>query len=262
LARLIGRQLGKRGMHVIEWISGWLKQIIMIILIATFVDLLLPNTVLQRYVKVVVGMLILLTILSPITALLKEDLGFQRAQATMEAFERSSDRSAKEAGAKSMQTIIRDGEKIKSIHEKQSLRFVENRLGQMVKESIESRFSQPVHSVDVSTELDDEGNPKIKLMRIVLMQTVKQDSSASADSASEGDRSMTPVRPIQPIEPVSIQIEITGGTEADRQKTAASRPVMTEQMESTKQDITEMILQDWRISHSQLNVIYDLEIRH
>lgn len=61
------------------WLSGWLRDIVLIILLATFVDLLIPNNSLQRYVKVVVSLIILLTILSPVISFLKEDRAVNQA---------------------------------------------------------------------------------------------------------------------------------------------------------------------------------------
>lgn len=55
------------------WLSSWLRELIMIVLLATFVDMLLPNRSMERYVKLVLSLLILLTLLSPITKLLKSD---------------------------------------------------------------------------------------------------------------------------------------------------------------------------------------------
>ncbi|MDT2265204.1 stage III sporulation protein AF [Paenibacillus larvae] len=56
-----------------EWLSGWLKTVITIILLATFVDLLLPSTKLQRYVKTVMSLFILLALLSPVMQLLQRN---------------------------------------------------------------------------------------------------------------------------------------------------------------------------------------------
>ncbi|WP_458460738.1 stage III sporulation protein AF, partial [Paenibacillus sp.] len=55
------------------WLSNWLQELIMIVLLATFVDMLLPNRSMERYVKLVLSLLILLTLLSPITKLLRSD---------------------------------------------------------------------------------------------------------------------------------------------------------------------------------------------
>lgn len=52
-----------------DWLGGWLKAIIMVIMLATFVDLLLPSSKMQRYVKTVVSLFVLLTLLSPVMQL-------------------------------------------------------------------------------------------------------------------------------------------------------------------------------------------------
>jgi stage III sporulation protein AF len=50
---------------MIALISGWVKNIILIVLFATFLELLLPTSSLQRFVRVIMGLLIMLTILNP-----------------------------------------------------------------------------------------------------------------------------------------------------------------------------------------------------
>ena len=59
---------------MMEWLSQWLERIIILVLLATFLDMLLPNTPLQRYVKLVMGLLILLAIITPIMQMFQNDL--------------------------------------------------------------------------------------------------------------------------------------------------------------------------------------------
>ncbi|MCX7781027.1 MAG: stage III sporulation protein AF [Negativicutes bacterium] len=47
-------------------ITGWIKNIILIVLFASFMELLLPNSSLQRFVRVIMGLLIMLAILNPV----------------------------------------------------------------------------------------------------------------------------------------------------------------------------------------------------
>jgi stage III sporulation protein AF len=49
-----------------EFLTGWIANIIMFILLATIVDMLLPNSNLQRYAKMVTGLLLIVIILTPI----------------------------------------------------------------------------------------------------------------------------------------------------------------------------------------------------
>ncbi|WP_096434709.1 stage III sporulation protein AF [Alteribacter populi] len=54
---------------VIEWVTN----IIMLILFAAILELLLPNSSLQRYVKLVVGLMVLMVMIQPILSVFKTD---------------------------------------------------------------------------------------------------------------------------------------------------------------------------------------------
>ncbi|MDF2964171.1 MAG: hypothetical protein K0S39_5906, partial [Paenibacillus sp.] len=56
-----------------DWLGSWLKSIILVILLATFVDILLPNQTMQRYVKTVMSLFILLTLLQPLFSLFQKN---------------------------------------------------------------------------------------------------------------------------------------------------------------------------------------------
>lgn len=51
---------------MIEWISRWAEQIVVAVIIATVIEMILPNGNNKKYVKVVIGVYILFTIISPI----------------------------------------------------------------------------------------------------------------------------------------------------------------------------------------------------
>lgn len=56
-----------------QFLTEWINNIILLILLATILELLLPNSSLQRYVKMVVGLLLLAMILNPLFSLLSKD---------------------------------------------------------------------------------------------------------------------------------------------------------------------------------------------
>lgn len=56
-----------------SWLGDWLREIILVVLLASFVELLLPSKSMERYARLVLSLLILLTMLSPIVSLLKGD---------------------------------------------------------------------------------------------------------------------------------------------------------------------------------------------
>lgn len=51
---------------MISELTVWIKNIILVVLFASFLDLLLPNSSMQRFIKVIVGLFIMLAILNPI----------------------------------------------------------------------------------------------------------------------------------------------------------------------------------------------------
>ncbi|MDU5950183.1 MAG: stage III sporulation protein AF, partial [Paenibacillus macerans] len=92
-----------------NWLAEWLKEIIFIVLIAVFVDLLLPNRAMERYVKLVVSLLILLTLISPVMRFLSSD-----AKKELEtAFSESIEGLENEAAGQSTEAILRQGEELR-----------------------------------------------------------------------------------------------------------------------------------------------------
>ncbi|RAK22336.1 stage III sporulation protein AF [Anoxybacillus vitaminiphilus] len=57
-----------------SFIVEWVTNIIIFILLAIVIDLLLPSTNLQKYVKMVIGLILLLIMLSPILKIFKVDV--------------------------------------------------------------------------------------------------------------------------------------------------------------------------------------------
>ena len=51
---------------MIEWMSTWAEQIIVAVIIGTIIEMILPNGKNKKYVKTIIGVYILFTIISPI----------------------------------------------------------------------------------------------------------------------------------------------------------------------------------------------------
>lgn len=129
------------------WLSNWLQELIMIVLLATFVDMLLPNRSMERYVKLVLSLLILLTLLSPITKLLKSDpvAELKRAMTAME--------SPSEGNA-TLEQILAQGERLQLNEQEQSLAWTAKELAKVMKDQIEQSTGERVQSVEVKLLMD------------------------------------------------------------------------------------------------------------
>jgi len=57
----------------LEFITGWVTNIILFVLLATVIDMLLPSSAMQKYAKMTIGLLLIAVILSPILELFNKD---------------------------------------------------------------------------------------------------------------------------------------------------------------------------------------------
>ena len=56
---------------MVSEISAWVKSIVMVVLFATFLELLLPTSSMQRFIRVIMGLFIMLAIMNPLITILQ-----------------------------------------------------------------------------------------------------------------------------------------------------------------------------------------------
>lgn len=162
------------------WLSGWLRDIVLIILVATFVDLLIPNNSLQRYVKVVVSLIILLTILSPVISFINEERAINQALEQV---------TSKKDGAQALNLILSNGAKLKGKIDKTSTQLAEQQMEKMMKEQLEKSLSLRVREVSVTIVEDLSEAPSIQQIQIVLYSDAGfEDQPPSTDQAVKVDK--------------------------------------------------------------------------
>lgn len=82
---------------MVNWLSNWAQGIIVAVVIATLIELILPNGSSKKYVKVVIGIYILFTIISPIIK--KDDFDINEVLDTKK-YEQELAKNDKKIGAK------------------------------------------------------------------------------------------------------------------------------------------------------------------
>jgi|GEM_PF-1135154 len=250
------------------WLSSWLRELIMIVLLATFVDMLLPNRSMERYVKLVLSLLILLTLLSPITKLLKSDPVGELKRA-MTAMDSPSDGNA------TLEQILAQGRRLQSNEQEQSLQWTAKELANVMKGQIEETTGERVQSVEVrlamnttKPETDLASSVELPVIQYVLVEmtgeaaarkvspnTDQQEATATTtpifDSDPESQTTESP--PVQgpieigQIEVPDVQIEVNSGSKSESSmgngntgepqngQEADSTPVSGEQAETNSQ---------------------------
>ncbi|MCF7753281.1 stage III sporulation protein AF [Paenibacillus xylanexedens] len=234
------------------WLSNWLQELIMIVLLATFVDMLLPNRSMERYVKLVLSLLILLTLLSPITKLLKSDpVGeLKRAMSAMDA---PADGNA------TLEQILAQGKRLQSNEQEQSLQWTAKELANVMKGQIEETTGAKVRSVEVQltmskyeTEMEAASSVELPVIQRVLVEMAgegaggevkagQQEIAANTkpifgtNTESEKDETHQIQQPIQigQIEVPDVQIDVSRGQRDENE--ASSEPVIGDQADEIKQ---------------------------
>jgi stage III sporulation protein AF len=59
-----------------EILRGIIRNIVIIIVLATFLEMLLPSSTMKKYVKLVIGLFIIVTILAPVLSLINQNYSF------------------------------------------------------------------------------------------------------------------------------------------------------------------------------------------
>ncbi|MFK7697196.1 stage III sporulation protein AF [Paenibacillus sp. HJGM_3] len=243
---------------MIAWLSDWLKQIIIVILLAAFVDLLLPNNALQRYVRTVLGLFILLTLLSPLFTLFQKSLDTRAMLASVEQLPALMDGKGQTGTAvmKPLDAVLEEAGKLKAANEQQTKELVQARVAEEVKSSLETVPGVRVKSVQVDIQTDNNGKPELRIVQAILYPI---DGAAGTASDPSQHASGTQGRGMAPVAPVQIQVQV-GVTEAGNAVSSASRP-LTEAELQAKSQLYELLTQQWQLKRNQIQLNYESEQR-
>ncbi|MBW7458602.1 stage III sporulation protein AF, partial [Paenibacillus sepulcri] len=119
---------------MLTWLASWLQQIIAVVLLAGFIDLLLPNQTMQRYVRLVAGLIILLTILTPILNLLQGDFSTRLDQNMQNWFK--SEPAKGELRMPTLQDIERDADALRIKQQASVATLTEKQLAEAMRAQI------------------------------------------------------------------------------------------------------------------------------
>lgn len=248
-----------------EWLGGWLKEIVFVVLLAGFIDLLLPNRSFERYVRLVVSLLILLTLMSPIVKLLGGDPAQKLHMALLRTTE-SLDPS-KQNGSDTSQ-ILQQGLALRKKQEAELLQRAGVEVGREMKQQIESKTGAQVQRVEVTLAVDnsskEEGQnaalsaekPEIRRVEVFMNGAIKSpETSLPADGKELNTEISVPA--IKRVDKVNIQIEEQTSHESRTSnnnhpdRTGTTNPAGGQDIETL---IMEQLTKDWGISRSMVKI--------
>jgi stage III sporulation protein AF len=225
---------------VMVWLNAWIKELILIILLAAFTDLLLPNHALQRYVRTVIGLFILLVLLSPIYELFHHRWSPEQWTKAVLA-----DTVANETQMQPLSEIVKRSNQLKEANQKQAKLILEQQLEVSMKAGIESQNHVSVKHLQVSTRMDDNGKPSIEQVQVVLAEE-KQAMKANAVP----DQSPKPfISAMKPVSPVTIDLHSDAGHTSETVNSTVNEP-----LNPLHDQVKQYIAHEWQIKMNQIHV--------
>ncbi|MFZ7945193.1 MULTISPECIES: stage III sporulation protein AF [Bacillaceae] len=146
-----------------EFLKEWVTNIILFILLATVIDMLLPNSSMQKYTKMVTGLLLIAIILTPIFKLISKD--FESALGSISKYQPASE--------KNMKNVIDSKKKeIQASTDAYILKELTVQLKKDVKEELMEQYGLEIETIDLAiNEKSDQAFPEnLQKVTVLLKQ--------------------------------------------------------------------------------------------
>lgn len=236
---------------MIAWIREWLTQVILIILLASFAELLLPSQAMQRYVRVVVSLFLLLTLLTPVFELFTRQWDAEQvlAEAQTAGFENSRSGMPDKAQPvlAPLAAVLDDAEKLKSEQVKEAQRLAEEKLGQEMKAGLARSAGIQARELAVTLEVDKTGSPVIGSVRVVLSHKEETPSSEAEEKSK-----VKPVT-VEAVKPVTVTTEHAAGAPSASPKSGVEG---TAEANEARARCVSYMEKEWQVPRERLAVTF------
>ncbi|BCG60095.1 stage III sporulation protein AF [Paenibacillus sp. URB8-2] len=243
-----------------SWLGGWLREIIMIVLLASFVELLLPSKSMERYARLVLSLLVLLTMLSPIVSLMKGDAASELSL----AFRRSDGGGPGLSNAEDaeLRRILADGKKLAAGGRDQSLKLAAQQIAGQMREQIAGETGQRGANVTVTlalaNEAGDNAMPVITAVVVTLPAGSAEQSDAPQGSGSGGS---VPIS-VLPVDDIKVDLgegenglKETGESSGPAEPAAAVAGVDEGSGGADAKAVTALLEKNWSLDPAKIKVL-------
>ncbi|MGD6873601.1 stage III sporulation protein AF [Sutcliffiella horikoshii] len=204
-----------------SYLTEWITSIILFILLATVVEMLLPSSSMQKYTKLVIGLLLIVVILTPILKLLSTDMD--------ELFAKMTTHSSYTSKENTENLIEMKKKEIQASH----AAYILNKAAVLMKEDVEEELRESygvtvkdlkivVKNEDQLTEIPIEENIEsvvilleqaeetaIQVVKPVQIDTSRQ--KEPAPSSREEGKIATFLADRWQLQPTNISVAVEGG---------------------------------------------------
>jgi stage III sporulation protein AF len=231
-------------MDLIKALSGWLQQIVAVVLLAGLVDLMLPNRTMQRYVRLVAGLIILLTVAGPLLQWIRSDVT-DRLAAGLDAF----DRRFAATGAE-LARIEEAGRKWRERGNQQSLALAAEQLEYAIGEDVRQLAGREAEAVKAVLRQQPDGSIVVQSVEITLTDRTDRTEASREEAADDAGIKPDRIGLIQPVEPVMpVVVDAVESAQQRRQVTGFTDPDPVE-----RQRIVSLVSAKYGIAENRIRV--------
>lgn len=227
-----------------QYLASWIEQLILLVLFATFVDLLLPTTGLQRYVRFILALIILVTMLSPILGLLSNEFSLQSITEKLIMLPLQQNNQSMKELEQAQQRLVNIQEDL--IHQEFLLRVQEN-----VRQQVELQFPVSVASIQVHWRKTEGDSLVITGMNVRVAEgnAVRSERGKAGTASSQADQTVHVVQavnvdPVQ-IKPISVGDEQTSNESSGQKLSPDAVNINT---------ISQFLSQQWGLAQETIQI--------
>ena len=156
-----------------EFIKEWITNIILFVLLATVIDMLLPNSNLQKYTKMITGLLLIAVILTPVFKLISHD--FEEVLASVPAI--------KGTGEKNLENSVEMKKReIQAWQDAYILEETAVQLKKLAEEELMAQYQLEFADINVQVDENDQSTFPDNLLKVVVQLKVKSEKSETVEA--------------------------------------------------------------------------------
>lgn len=162
-----------------EAIREVVTTIVIILVLASLLEMILPNSNMQRFVKVIMGLFIIVTLLNPIVGLIHKDLGDELVN--WQVVEDDPE----------LQSILANGKALGEQSKEKAILEYEKRLSQQILSLTRLADNSPIQEAEVKVSRNSEGGIG-KIQEVILLI-----GDGQGDKVNNNKSSIEPVNPVR-----------------------------------------------------------------
>ena len=228
---------------MLTWLESWLHSIIAVVLFAVIVELLLPNSKFLRYTRLVIGLILLITILSPILKIFEKDY-LTQIDASYALWEKQL--SSTEAKTLSLKDIEAKAKDLQEKRNSQTLTVTGQAIAKQMEQELQQANLMFISRIDVELGINDATKQVEPFIKHVVV-------TVSSSEITENDDETVELINVDDIQDVDISIN-EHSTILDNNKQQPDNQLALFE-EADIQLIYTVLQRNWNIKQNQISIV-------